>query len=101
MGTASYVLMGTKEGMEKSFGSTCHGAGRSLSRAKSRRTLQANDVLDHLKKLGISIRIQTSKLAMEEAPETYKDVHEVIDTAHRAGLSKKCLRLRPIAVIKG
>lgn len=101
MGTASYVLLGTEEGMKKSFGSTCHGAGRQLSRHKSRNALNANEVMANLKSQGISIRIQTPKLVMEEAPETYKDVHQVIDTCARAGLSKKCAKLRPIAVIKG
>jgi len=101
MGTASYVLLGTEEGMRKSYGSTCHGAGRQLSRHKSRNVLHADDVMANLKSLGISIRIQTPKLVMEEAPETYKDVHEVIDTCAKSGLSKKCVKLRPIAVIKG
>lgn len=101
MGTASYVLLGTEEGMKKSFGSTCHGAGRQLSRHKSRNALNANQVMENLKSKGISIRIQTPKLVMEEAPETYKDVHQVIDTCARSGLSKKCAKLRPIAVIKG
>jgi tRNA-splicing ligase RtcB len=101
MGTASYVLLGTQEGMEKTFGSTCHGAGRCLSRHKSRAVLTAQDVLNNLKQKGIAIRIQTPKLVMEEAPETYKDVHEVINTADVAGISKKCVRMRPIAVIKG
>jgi len=101
MGTASYVLLGTDAGMKEAFGSTCHGAGRQLSRHKSRTALHANEVMAKLKEQGISIRIQTPKLVMEEAPETYKDVHQVIDTCARAGLSKKCVRLRPIAVIKG
>jgi len=101
MGTASYVLLGTESGMKEAFGSTCHGAGRQLSRHKSRAVLHSNEVLAKLKSQGISIRIQTPKLVMEEAPETYKDVHQVIDTCARAGLSKKCVRLRPIAVIKG
>lgn len=101
MGTASYVLLGTDAGMKEAFGSTCHGAGRQLSRHKSRAVLHADDVIANLKSQGISIRIQTPKLVMEEAPETYKDVHQVIDTCVRAGLSKKCVRLRPIAVIKG
>uniref|UniRef100_A0A6B2L2K6 RNA-splicing ligase RtcB homolog n=1 Tax=Arcella intermedia TaxID=1963864 RepID=A0A6B2L2K6_9EUKA len=101
MGTASYVLTGTQQGMEKTFGSTCHGAGRSMSRNKSRKELTYNDVLNSLKKKGISIRVASPKLIMEEAPESYKDVCEVVDTCHTAGISKKCVKLRPICVIKG
>lgn len=101
MGTCSYVLTGTEQGMTETFGSTCHGAGRALSRAKSRRNLDYMDVLDQLKKMGISIRVASPKLVMEEAPESYKDVTDVVDTCHAAGISKKCIKLRPIAVIKG
>jgi len=101
MGTSSYILLGTQQGMEKTFGSTCHGAGRCLSRHKSRSVLDAHQVLENLKQKGIAIRIQTPKLVMEEAPETYKDVREVIDTCDKAGISKKCVKMRPIAVIKG
>ena len=101
MGTCSYVLMGTDGGMEETFGSTCHGAGRARSRAGSRRSLNYTEVLDDLARKGISIRVASPKLVMEEAPESYKDVSAVVDTCHAAGISKKALRLRPIAVIKG
>lgn len=121
MGTCSYVLTGTAKGMTETFGSTCHGAvslkknhfmynsvidcvfeqGRALSRAKSRRNLDYMDVLDNMKSLGIAIRVASPKLVMEEAPESYKNVTDVVDTCHNAGISKKCIRLRPIAVIKG
>ena len=101
MGTCSYVLTGTEEGMNQTFGSTCHGAGRALSRAKSRRNLDWHDVLKELEDKGISIRIASPKLVMEEAPESYKNVTDVVDTCHSAGISKKCIKLRPIAVIKG
>jgi tRNA-splicing ligase RtcB len=101
MGTASYVLTGTQEGMDKTFGSTCHGAGRSMSRNQSRRELTYKEVLGDLKKKGIAIRVASPKLVMEEAPESYKDVSEVVETCHRAGISKKCFKLRPICVIKG
>eukprot|EP01104_Vermistella_antarctica_P020341 TRINITY_DN8672_c0_g1_i1.p1 TRINITY_DN8672_c0_g1~~TRINITY_DN8672_c0_g1_i1.p1 ORF type:complete len:507 (-),score=90.38 TRINITY_DN8672_c0_g1_i1:167-1687(-) len=101
MGTCSYVLTGTDRGMKETFGSTCHGAGRIMSRNKSRRTLAYQDVLDNLKAKGISIRVASPKLVMEEAPESYKDVTQVVDTCHAAGISKKCIKLRPIAVIKG
>ena len=87
--------------MEETFGSTCHGAGRALSRAKSRRTLEYTDVLEKLSELGISIRVASPKLVMEEAPDSYKNVTDVVDTCHAAGISQKCIKLRPIAVIKG
>ncbi len=110
--TCSYVLTGTEKGMEETFGSTCHGAGRSMSRNKSRRALTHTDVLNELKEKGISIRVASPKvtskrraltfqLVMEEAPDSYKDVTQVVDTCHTAGISKKCFKLRPIAVIKG
>jgi tRNA-splicing ligase RtcB len=101
MGTCSYVLTGTDEGFMETFGSTCHGAGRALSRAKARRQLGYEDVLHELKKKGISIRVASPKLVMEEAPESYKNVTDVVNTCHAAGISKKAIKLRPIAVIKG
>eukprot|EP01099_Mayorella_cantabrigiensis_P006559 TRINITY_DN5519_c0_g1_i1.p1 TRINITY_DN5519_c0_g1~~TRINITY_DN5519_c0_g1_i1.p1 ORF type:complete len:521 (+),score=94.68 TRINITY_DN5519_c0_g1_i1:41-1564(+) len=101
MGTCSYVLTGTERGMLETFGSTCHGAGRALSRNKSRRTLTYQDVLSGLEKKGISIRIASPKLVTEEAPESYKDVSQVVDTCHAAGISKKSFKLKPVAVIKG
>jgi len=101
MGTCSYVLTGTEKGMQQTFGSTCHGAGRAMSRNKSRREMTHVDVLNELKQKGISIRVASPKLVMEEAPDSYKDVTAVVDTCHTAGISKKCVKLRPIAVIKG
>ena len=116
MGTCSYVLTGTERGMTETFGSTCHGAGRALSRAKSRRNLDFQQVsgslltsfniyvaqvLDKLQEQGISVRVASPKLVMEEAPESYKNVTDVVDTCHAAGISKKTMKLRPIAVIKG
>ena len=81
--------------------STCHGAGRALSRAKSRRNIDYQEVLDKLQGQGISIRVASPKLVMEEAPESYKDVTDVVNTCHAAGISQKCIKLRPIGVIKG
>lgn len=101
MGTCSYVLTGTDAGMELTFGSTCHGAGRAWSRAKSRRTLDYHEVLGSLAAKGIAIRVASPKLVTEEAPESYKDVTQVVDTCHAAGISRKAFKLRPIAVIKG
>jgi len=101
MGTCSYVLTGTDFGMRDTFGSTCHGAGRALSRNKSRNNLDYGDVLKRLEDMGISIRVASPKLIMEEAPESYKDVTQVVQTCHDAGISKKAIKLKPIAVVKG
>ena len=101
MGTCSYVLTGTAAGMAETFGSTCHGAGRARSRNASRRTLDTETVLGALKAKGIAIRVASPKLVMEEAPESYKDVSAVVDACHAAGISRKCVRLRPLCVVKG
>jgi tRNA-splicing ligase RtcB len=101
MGTNSYVLTGTEQGFHETFGTTCHGAGRAMSRAKSRRNITFEAVLDSLKQKGISIRVASPKLVMEEAPESYKNVNDVVDTCAEAGISSKTVKLRPIAVIKG
>lgn len=101
MGTCSYVLTGTDRGMAETFGSTCHGAGRATSRVKSRRTITYEGVLGDLREHGIAIRVASPKLIMEEAPESYKDVSAVVDTCQAAGVSKKTVKLRPIAVVKG
>jgi len=101
MGTASYVLTGTQKAMEETFGSTCHGAGRVMSRGAALRELSSQEVLQSLAKKSISVKVGTKKLVAEEAPESYKDVSAVVQTCHDAGISKLCVRLRPIAVIKG
>lgn len=101
MGTCSYVLTGTQRGFEETWGSTCHGAGRAMSRNKSRKTLDYKDVLSELERKRISIRVASPKLVMEEAPESYKDVTQVVQTCHDAGISKKAVKLVPIAVVKG
>ena len=101
MGTCSYILTGTEKGMAETFGSTCHGAGRARSRNNSRNKLDYAEVLEKLKTKGIAIRVASPKLVMEEAPESYKDVTEVVNTCHDAGISKKAVKLRPIAVVKG
>ena len=72
-----------------------------IFRAKSRRNLDYQEVLDKLAAKGIAIRVASPKLVMEEAPESYKDVTDVVNTCHAAGISKKCIKLRPIGVIKG
>ena len=87
--------------MAATFGSTCHGAGRAKSRAGSRRQMDYTEVLDALQQQGIAIRVASPKLVMEESPDSYKDVTQVVQTCHEAGLSNKAVKLRPIAVIKG
>jgi len=101
MGSCSYVVMGTYEGMKTSFGSTCHGAGRKSSRTSCVRTISSEAVLDDLKQKHIAIKVASPELVMEEAPESYKDVTHVVDTCQTAGISKKCVKLRPVCVIKG
>lgn len=101
MGTHSYILTGTEKAMSETWGSTCHGAGRALSRAKARRNFEYQEILDQMKAKNIAIRVASPKLVMEEAPESYKNVTDVVDTCHMAGISNKCVKLRPIAVIKG
>lgn len=101
MGTHSYVLAGTEKGMQETFGSTCHGAGRALSRNATRNTLRAQDVLDSLAAKGISICVASPENIQEEAPSAYKDVNQVVDICHDAGISTKVFKLRPVGVIKG
>jgi tRNA-splicing ligase RtcB len=101
MGTASYVLTGTEKGMVQTFGSTCHGAGRCKSRNRSRNNISHEDVLQELSQLGIAVRVASPKLVMEEAPDSYKDVHQVVEACEMAGISDRAFKLRPIAVIKG
>jgi tRNA-splicing ligase RtcB len=101
MGTASYVLVGVESAMRESFGSTCHGAGRRLSRKEAVRRLKGADLVQRLQQKGIEVRAQSKALLAEEAPEAYKNVADVALTCERAGLSQRVVRLRPIAVIKG
>ena len=101
MGTHSYVLAGTEKGMAETFGSTCHGAGRALSRNASRARLSAAEVLESLAAQGIAIAVASPDNIQEEAPSAYKDVNEVVDICHDAGISMKVFKLRPIGVIKG
>jgi len=101
MGTHSYVLTGTQHGMDTTFGSTCHGAGRSLSRSAAMKKLPAETVMASLEKQGVVLKIATPSLVAEEASEAYKDVSAVVKTCHDAGISKLCVRLRPLIVCKG
>jgi len=100
MGTASYVLVGAKEGEEAWF-STCHGAGRTMSRHEAMRRVSGQEVIKRLESKGIIVKCWSERGIAEEAPMAYKDVEQVVDVVHQAGLSKKVARLIPLAVIKG
>lgn len=101
MGTASYVLAGTDQVAHDSFGSTCHGAGRCLSRAKAKKSIQANDLLSQMQHKHIVVRARSMKGLVEEAPEAYKDIDLVIEVVSHANLAKKVACLKPLAIIKG
>ena len=101
MGTASYILVGTKEGEEKAFGSACHGAGRTMSRNQAIRSFRAEEIIERLRKRGIIVLGKSKKGLAEEAPEAYKDVSLIIDATCKAGLTKKVAKLLPMGCIKG
>lgn len=101
MGTASYVLVGTEQAMEQSFGSTCHGAGRRMSRHAAFRQVQGMQIKEELAHKGIAIKTGSIKGLAEEAPLAYKNIDDVIEVVHNVGIAKKVARLRPVAVIKG
>ncbi len=101
MGTASYVLVGTDAGRDKAFWSTCHGAGRAMSRTQAKKRMPGQRVRTELESAGVLVNATHPGLLAEEAPYAYKDVARVVDTCEGAGLSKKVARLRPLAVIKG
>ncbi len=101
MGRASWVLVGQPGSMERAFGSTCHGAGRVMSRKAAVREAQGRRIDRELAEKGIIVRGRSSKGLAEEQPAAYKDVNQVVDVVDRAGLAKKVARLRPIGVVKG
>jgi tRNA-splicing ligase RtcB len=101
MGTASWVLAGTDEGLTLSFGSACHGAGRALSRTAARARASGGQIRRALEEQGIVVRCASARGLAEEAPPAYKDVERVVAVVHQAGLARKVARLRPIGVIKG
>ena len=101
MGTASYVLVGTDDALERSFGSTCHGAGRAMSRTAAKKVKHGAQVRKELEDQGIVVRCAGLGELAEEAPHAYKDVDRVVDVVHNAGLARKVARLVPLGVIKG
>lgn len=101
MGTASYLLAGEKKSLEESFGSSCHGAGRRMSRTEAKKKINGGELKRELNKRGIAIEAGSLSGLAEEAPQAYKDVNEVVEIVHQAGIAKRVARFRPIAVIKG
>lgn len=101
MGTASYILCGTKEGMNLAFGSACHGAGRSMSRHQALRQWRGKEIIQSLAARGVLIRSRSMRGVAEEAPGAYKDVSEVVGAADRAGLARTVARLEPVICVKG
>ncbi len=101
MGTRSYLLVGCEKSMEESFGSTCHGAGRKMSRSRARKEIGGKELKDELEKEGIAVESGSFSGLAEEAPFAYKDIDEVIGVVSDAGIAAKIARLKPLAVIKG
>jgi len=101
MGRYSYLLLGTQTAMEKTFGSTCHGAGRVMSRAQSKKQSQGINIDQEMQRRGVVARYQGRGTMAEEMPHAYKDVADVVDTMDQAGVSKRVARFRPVGVIKG
>jgi tRNA-splicing ligase RtcB len=101
MGTASYVMAGDQGAMEESFGSCCHGAGRVMSRSGAKKRAKGRRIDAELAEKGVVVRSAGYKTLIEEMPEAYKDVSQVVEVVHQAGLARKVVRLRPMGVVKG
>ncbi|MEA1924887.1 MAG: RtcB family protein [Candidatus Altiarchaeota archaeon] len=101
MGTASYVLVGTERGLDETFGSTCHGAGRVMSRRKAIKSFQGSKLERELESRGIFVKATHPKMLAEEAPKAYKDVDEVIKSVELSGISRAVARMKPVGVVKG
>lgn len=101
MGRYSFVLSGTQKSMDETFGSSCHGAGRTQSRNQALKSAKGRDLVKELRQKGIYIQAKGIKTIAEEMPEAYKDVSNVVDVMHKAGITKKVARLKPVGVIKG
>jgi len=101
MGTASYLLVGTKKAEEITFASTVHGAGRVQSRSAALKNIRGEKVKEELSKIGIELKAGGWKGVAEEAPEVYKDIDEVVRVVDELGISKKVVRLKPLGVVKG
>ncbi|MFC1721986.1 RtcB family protein [Patescibacteria group bacterium] len=101
MGTHSYILAGTEQAMKETWGSTCHGAGRRMSRSQAKRTLDYNQLRKDLDQYGVVVRSGSAKGLLEEAPDAYKDIDEVIKVVTETEIAKKVARMKPVGIIKG
>ena len=101
MGRYSFVLLGTQGAYDETFGSTCHGAGRRMSRSKAKKSVRGRDLRREFEDLGIEVRASSGATVAEEVPEAYKDVADVVGVVHAAGIGRKVARLRPLGVLKG
>jgi tRNA-splicing ligase RtcB (3'-phosphate/5'-hydroxy nucleic acid ligase) len=101
MGRYSYVLTGTEEAMRETFGSTCHGAGRAMSRVKAKKAAAGRNVIREMEAKGIIVRGQSRRTVDEEISEAYKDVSNVVDACALARISRKVAQLKPLGCIKG
>ncbi|MGZ8868822.1 MAG: RtcB family protein, partial [Thermoanaerobaculia bacterium] len=101
MGTASYLLVGREKALQETFGSSCHGAGRVMSRMQAKRQIDGRELKARMEKMGIVVEAGSTKGLVEEAPEAYKDVEAVVNVVANAGIAGKVARLKPLAVIKG
>lgn len=101
MGSYSYLLVGTTQAEKEAFGSTCHGAGRQMSRNQALREIDGRRLIEELASRDIIIKAKTIKGAAEEAPQAYKDINQVVEVVHQAGLAKKVCKLKPLVVVKG
>lgn len=101
MGTYSYVLVGTDDAMQKTFGSSCHGAGRRMSRTRSKKTVNYNELLRALEEYGVVVRAGSVRCLLEEAPEAYKDIDSVVEVVHHENIARKVAKMKPVAILKG
>jgi len=101
MGRYSFVAVGQQKAMEDTFGSTCHGAGRQMSRSKAKKAGKGRDLLREMEKLGVFVQARGMRTVAEEMPEAYKDVSMVVEAMHKSGISRKVAKLLPVGVIKG
>lgn len=101
MGRYSYIAVGTEKAMEETFGSSCHGAGRNLSRRKAMKDAKGRDLIEELRTKGVVIQAKGHRTIAEEMPGAYKDVSDVVEVMHREGITKKVARIKPVGVIKG
>ncbi len=101
MGTYSFVLVGTERSMDLSFGTSCHGAGRLMSRSQAKKKINSRELIEELRKRGIIVRARSMGTVAEEAPEAYKDADQITRIVHKLGIARRVARLKPLVVVKG